>query len=223
MNMFSAIGRPIERVDGREMVSGRAVYGVDVKLPGMLLGKVLRSPIPHGRLVHIDVEKAKKIPGVRAVITSKDVPAKRFGFAIKDETIFAVDKVRYVGDAVAAVAAVDEDTAEEAIGLIDVEYEELPAVFGPEEACLDGAPLVHEEMASYQPNRGRLAKSDFVFEDTFQTNQIHHCYMEPHAAVAQVEWGKITVWSCAQEVFPIRSNLANLFGLPESSVRVIAT
>ena len=247
--MFSAIGRPIERVDGREMVSGRAVYGVDVKLPGMLWGKVLRSPIPHGRLVHIDVEKAKKIPGVRAVITSKDVPAKRFGFAIKDETIFAVDKVRYVGDAVAAVAAVDEDTAEEAIGLIDVEYEELPAVFDPEEACLDGAPLVHEEMGTYEPNRGRsptwkpilgtniihqavhargnveeaLAKSDFLFEDTFRTNQIHHCYMEPHAAVAQVESGKITVWSCAQEVFPIRSILADLFGVPESRIRVVAT
>ena len=247
--MLNVIGQPIERVDGKEMVSGRAVYGVDVKLPGMLWGKVLRSSIPHGRLVHVDVEKARKLPGVRAVLTSKDVPAKRFGFALKDETIFAVNKVRYVGDAIAAVAAIDEEVAEEAIGLIDVEYEELPAVFDPEEACLDGAPLVHEEMATYEPNRGRLAtwkpipgtniahqaihsrgdveaalaKSDFVFEDTFGTSQVHHCYMEPHAVVAQVESGKITVWSCAQEVFPIRSVLADLFGVPESRIRIIAT
>ncbi|MBI4528472.1 MAG: xanthine dehydrogenase family protein molybdopterin-binding subunit [Deltaproteobacteria bacterium] len=247
--MFNVIGRPIERVDGKSMVSGRAVYGVDVRLPGMLCGKVLRSPIPHGKLLHIDVEKARKLPGVKAVITAKDVPSRRFGFAIQDETIFAIDTVRYVGDAVAAVAAVDEETAEDALGLIDVEYEDLPAVFDPEKACLDGAPLVHEEMTSYLPNRGRsptwkpvpgtniihqavhakgdveaaLAKSDFVFEDTFRTSQIHHCYMEPHAAVAQVESGKITVWSCAQEVFPIRSNLANLFGVPESSLHIIAT
>ena len=247
--MFNVIGRPIERVDGASMVSGRAVYGVDIKLPGMLWGKVLRSPIAHGRLVRVDVEKARKVPGVKAIITAKDVPQRRFGFTIKDETIFAVNKVRYVGDAVAAVAAVDEDIAEEAVGLIDVEYDELPAVFDVEQACLDGAPLVHEEMTGYEPNRGRrgtwnpiagtnivhqaehyrgdveaaLAKSDHVFEDTFRTSQIHHCYMEPHAVVAQIETGKITVWSCAQEVFPIRSILAGLFDLPESDIRVIAT
>lgn len=247
--MASVIGQPIERVDGREMVSGRAVYGVDMKLPGMLFGKVLRSPIPHGRIVRIDVEKAKQLPGVKAVLTAKDVPGRRFGFAIKDETIFATDKVRYVGDAVAAVAAVSEEVAEEAVGLIDVEYEELPAVFDAEEAAREGAPLIHEEAASYEPNRGRsptwkpvlgtniihravhqrgdveaaFAKSDFVFEDTFRTSQIHHCYMEPHAVVAQAEGEKITVWSSAQEVFPIRSVLAGLFGLPESKIRVIAT
>lgn len=249
MNSFSVIGQPVERVDGKVMVSGQAVYGVDVKLPGMLWGKVLRSPIPHGRVLHLDIEKARRLPGVRAVITSKDVPGKRFGSAIKDETIFAIDKVRYVGDAVAAVAAIDENTAEEAIGLIDVDYEELPAVFDPEEACLAGAPLVHEEMANYEANRGRvlvwkpvpganivhravnergnveaaLARSDFVFEDTFRTSQMHHCYMEPHAVVAEARFGAVTVWSCTQGVFPIQICLAELFDIPESKVRVICT
>jgi len=247
--MFSVIGRPIERVDGRQMVSGRAIYGVDVELAGMLFGRVLRSPIPHGKIIHIDVDKAKRLPGVKAVITSQDVPRNKFGTAIRDETIFAIDKVRCIGDAVAAVAAIDEDTAEEAIGLIEVEYEELPAVFDPEEASREGAPLVHEEMMGYKPSRTQLltwkpiagtnvvhravhsrgdveaalAKSDFVFEDTFRTRQIHHCYMEPHAVVAHHESGKITIWSCTQEVFTNRSCIADLFEIPESKVRVIAT
>ncbi|MFQ5852653.1 MAG: xanthine dehydrogenase family protein molybdopterin-binding subunit [Candidatus Binatia bacterium] len=243
------VGLPIERVDGAEMVSGKSLYAVDMKLPGMLWGKVLRSPIAHGRVLRVDPERARKIPGVQAVITAKDVPRLRYGLALRDEPMFALDKVCYIGDAVAAVAAVDEATAEEAVGLIEVEYEELPAVFDVEEAMSDGAPLVHENMASYVANKayqnawnpvagtnivhqamnqrgdveGAFQRSDYVFEDTFRASQIHHCYMEPHAVLAESRIGFITVWSCSQEVFPLRSLLAELFGFAESKVRVICT
>src|SRR4030095_10694739 len=128
MANYRVIGKPVERVDGPEMLSGQALYGPDMKLPGMLWGKILRSPIPHGRILRIDVEKAKKHPGVKAVICAQDVPARRYGYAIEDEYIFAIDKVVYVGKPGAAVAAVDEETAEEALSLIDVGFREFPAV-----------------------------------------------------------------------------------------------
>ncbi|MBI4528726.1 MAG: xanthine dehydrogenase family protein molybdopterin-binding subunit [Deltaproteobacteria bacterium] len=249
VGQYRVIGVPVERVDGVEMVSGKALYGVDVRLPGMLWGKVLRSPIAHGRVLRIDTEKAGKHPGVRAVITAKDVPQRRYGLAVKDEPMFALDKVCYIGDAVAAVAAVDERTAEEALDLIEVDYEELPGVFEVEEAMRDGAPLVHEQMESYGVGKGYqnawkpvpgtnvvhravhergdvkagFQLSDYVFEDNFRASQIHHCYMEPHAVVAESRIGSVTVWSCTQEVFPVRTLLAELFGLPESKVRVICT
>ena len=141
MEQYRVIGFPVERVDGVEMVSGKSLYAVDVKLPGMLWGKVLRSPIAHGRVLRVDVEKARKCPGVQAVITSGDVPHQRYGFAVKDQTMFALDKVCYMGGPVAAVAATDEEAVQEALGIIEVEYDELPAVFDMEEALRDGAPF----------------------------------------------------------------------------------
>lgn len=246
---FKVIGHPIPRLDSKEIVTGKGVFGVDVNLPGMLWGKILRSPIPHGRIISLDVSEAEKLAGVAAVVTAKEVPANRFGFAVKDETIFAVDKVRFIGDAVAAVAAVDEKTADKALDLIHVEYDELPAVFDAEEAMLGDAPLVHPEMANYDTarllkgawspitgtnivhrtefNKGDVEKgfkeADLIFEDTFRTSQVHHCYMEPHAVVAKAEFGRMTVWSCTQQPFPIRTCLAEIFQLPESSIRVITT
>lgn len=248
MANYRVIGKPVERVDGPEMLSGQALYGPDMKLPGMLWGKILRSPIPHGRILRIDVEKAKKHPGVKAVICAQDVPARRYGYAIEDEYIFAIDKVVYVGQPVAAVAAVDEETAEEALSVIDVDYEELPAVFEAEEALRDEAPLVHEVdkynarsvyLASWHPVPGTniihqasnqrgdveaaLKKADYVFEDTFRASQIHHSYMEPHATLVALRGGTITVWTCSQEVFELRTVMAGLFGVPESKMRVICT
>jgi carbon-monoxide dehydrogenase large subunit len=231
------------------MLCGQALYGPDVKLPGMLWGKILRSPIPHGKVLRIDVEKAKKYTGVKTVISAKDVPARRYGYAIEDEYIFAIDKVHYVGQPVAAVAAIDEETAEEALSRIEVEYEELPAVFEAEDAIRDGAPLVHEKvdqlnarsvyLASFHPIKGTniihqasnqrgdveavLRKADFVFEDIFRPSQIHHSYMEPHATLATVRGGTVTVWTCSQEVFELRTVMAALFGIPESKIRVICT
>jgi len=249
MERFRVIGAPVERVDGVEMVTGRAIYGVDVKLPGILTGKILRSPIPHGKILHIEVEKAKRVPGVKAVLTGNDVTQRKFGLSVRDEEILAIRKVRYIGDAVAAVAAVNEEAADEALALIDVQYEELPAVFDVEDAMRDGAPLVHEDMTSYScrdvylsswnpvpgtniihravHERGDVEagfkRSDYVFDDTFRASQIHHCYMEPHAAVAVGQAGSVTVWSCSQEVFLLRTILAETFDIPESKLRVICT
>jgi CO/xanthine dehydrogenase Mo-binding subunit len=157
MAEYRVIGTPVERVDGVAMLSGQAVYGPDVKLRGMLWGKILRSPIAHGKILRVDVEKANNLPGVKAAISAADIPQRRYNFPIHDETIFAIDKVRYIGDAVAAVAAVDEEIAEEALGLIDVDYEELPAVFDAEEAMRQGAPLVHENMANYSAPTGYVS------------------------------------------------------------------
>jgi CO/xanthine dehydrogenase Mo-binding subunit len=248
MAEYRVIGTSVERVDGPEMLTGQALYGPDMKLPNMLWGKILRSPIPHGKVLRVDAEKAKKHPGVKAVICARDVPARRYGYAIEDEYIFAVDKVVYVGQPVAAVAARDEETAEEALSLIDVDYEELPAVFDAEEAIRDSAPLVHEVdkynarsvyLASWHPVSGTniihqasnqrgdveaaLKKADYVFEDTFRASQIHHSYMEPHATLVAVLGGTITVWTCSQEVFELRTVMAGLFGVPESKMRVICT
>src|ERR1044071_1880701 len=249
MSNYKVIGRPVERVDGPEMLSGQALYGPDVRVPGMLWGKILRSPIPHGRVLRVDLEGAKKHPGVKAVIAAPDVPNRRYGYAVEDEYIFARDKVIYVGQPVAAVAAVDEETAEEALSLIDVEYEELPAVFDVEEAIRDGAPRVHDKLGEYNARsvylaswhpvpgtnighrasnergdvEGALKKADYVFQDTFHASQIHHSYMEPHATLAAVRGGNITVWTCSQEVFELRTVMAGLFGVPDSKLRIICT
>jgi len=246
---FKVIGKSFPRVDSQEIVTGRVVFGVDVSLPGMVYGKVLRSPIPHGRIVRLDVSEAERLPGVVAVVTAKDVPANRYGFALKDETVFTLDKVRCIGDAIGAVAAEDPKSAEKALGHIHVEYEDLPAVYDLEEALREDAPLVHPEMTSYDTVRllrgawhpiagtnmvhraefrkGEVEKgfqeADYVFEDTFRSSQVHHCYIEPHAVVAKAERDRITVWSCTQQPFPVRSSLAEIFGLPESKIHVITT
>ncbi len=151
MKEYSVVGKPLTRVDGKPKVTGQAAYSGDITLPNMLHGKILRSPHPHARIVNIDTSKAKVLPGVKAVITGSDTGGIRFGFVDTprypaDEYPLAIDKVRYVGEEVAAVAAVDEITAAEALELIDIEYEMLPAVFDPEEALKDGAPKVHEEI-----------------------------------------------------------------------------
>src|ERR687891_2585056 len=127
MAKYRVIGTPVERVDGPEMLSGQALYGPDVKLSGMLWGKILRSPIPHGKVLRVDRENAKKHPGVKAVICARDVPTRRYGYAIEDEHIFAIDKVRYVGQPVAAAAAIREVTAAKGLLAIGVEYDQIPA------------------------------------------------------------------------------------------------
>src|SRR5918996_2956903 len=126
MAKYRVIGTPVERVDGPEMLSGQALYGPDVKLSGMLWGKILRSPIPHGKVLRVDRENAKKHPGVKAVICARDAPTRRYGYAIQDEHIFAIDKVRYVGQPVAAVGAIDEDTAGEGVLGVERGEEEVP-------------------------------------------------------------------------------------------------
>ena len=187
------LGQNYPRVDAADKVSGRSQYASDVYLPGMLMCKVLKSPKAHARILHIDTSRAQHLPGVRAVITGRDVPDARFGNgAVKDKRLFALDKVRYIGEPVAAVAAVDEITALEALDLIDVTYEDLPAVTDPIAALRPDAPLVHEDLPSYEgykptmrgnictvldADRGdvdtALAQADHVFEDTFHSQGIN--------------------------------------------------
>jgi carbon-monoxide dehydrogenase large subunit len=123
------VGQPVARKDGVDIVTGNVVYGVDVSLPGMLYGAIVRSSIASGRINRIDVSRAQVLPGVKAVITTADVPDRRFGYGIKDERFFAADRVRYAGEPVAAIAAVDEESAQDAARLVDIEYEIMPGVF----------------------------------------------------------------------------------------------
>jgi len=247
---MEAVGINLRRIDGVEKVTGKALYAGDLRLPGMAHAKVLRSPLPHARICRIDDEKAKSIPGVLAVLTRENlkVAFPYYGPYVKDQPIVAIDKVRYVGDIVAAVAATEERIAEEALELIDLEYEELPAVFTVDEALKEGAPLVHERLEGLrEPSYGRGAThiihdqsniclhfrynrgdvdegfraSDFVFEDTFAFPSAQHYPMEPHVCVAQFDGETLTVWTATQSPFPVRQELARVFGLPFSGVRVI--
>jgi CO/xanthine dehydrogenase Mo-binding subunit len=246
---YKVVGRPEARLDGAEKVTGKAIYTVDIELPGMAHGKILRSPYAHARLKRVDAGRAEKLPGVFAVITREDQkPLGMFGAAYKDQTIVAVDKVRYVGDPVAAVAAVDNATAEQALGVIEVEYEELAAVTSIEAALAPGAPLVHEAWSSggelmgqhyeapkefagtnlcYRFSYGKgnveegFKKADYVFEDVFTFPRVQHFSMEPHATVAQVEGDRITLWAGTQEPFTLRGHLAGIFHLPLNKVRII--
>ena len=246
---YSVVGRSEARSDGEDKVSGKAIYTVDVTVPGMVHGKILRSPYAHARLTRVDASRAEKLPGVCAVITRADqAPLGMFGAAYKDQTIVAVDKVRYAGDPVAAVAAVDEATADEALSLIDVDYEELSAVTSLDEALAPGAPLVHEAAVSggelmgqrYEPPKEfagtnlcyrfsyakgdveeGFKKADHVFEDVFTFPRVQHFSMEPHATVALFEGDRITLWAATQEPFTLREHLAEIFHLPLNRIRVI--
>ena len=151
MRQYSVVGKPLPRIDGRVKATGEAKFTDDFALPGMLYGKVLRSPYPHARIVNIDTSKAKALPGVKSVITGNDTGVVRFSFLDTprypaDQCPLAIEKARYIGEEVAAVAATSEDIAEKALTLIEIEYEELPAVFDPEEAIKDGAPQVHDRI-----------------------------------------------------------------------------
>src|SRR5712692_6261041 len=244
------VGKNLPRVDGRDKTSGKALYTVDIELPNMVAGKILRSPYPHARLVKIDARKAEKFPGVVSVITRDDLGALDFyyGAAYKDQPIVAVDTVRFVGDPVAGVAAIDAMTAEEALGLIEVEYEELPAVDDLEAALRPGAPLVHESASAggelhghhYQASEkfkgtnicyefsyasGDVAegfkKSAYVFEDAFTFPRVQHYSMEPHAIIAHVESDRITLCASSQDPFTLREHVADIFRVPLNRVRVI--
>ena len=142
------VGKRVPRVDALDKVTGQAMYSVDIELPGMLYGAALRSPLAHAKIVEIDTSAALTVPGVRAVVTGKEFPFT-FGHMIKDQPFLSIQKVRYVGEPVAAVAAETEAAAQEAAEKIQVKYEELPAVFDPRGAAADGAPLIHEDLGKY--------------------------------------------------------------------------
>lgn len=239
---LETIGKALPRVDAFDKVTGSATYTGDVRLPRMLHGKVLTSPVSHARILSIDASRALKLPGVRAVVTRDDTAGIRIGGILRDQTVLATDKVRFQGEYVAAVAATDPDIAEEALRLINVEYDELPAVFDPVEAMGPYAPIIHEELASYKSDikaarfgnvcahvklhHGNLeqgwAEADLVLEEVFRTPPVHAGYIEPHTSIASAEpSGDITVWSTAKGPYRMRLELSQALQLPMSRLRVI--
>ncbi len=228
---LAVVGTRTPKIDGPAKAIGAARYSNDIILPRMLFGKILRSPYPHARIVHIDASRAKSLPGVKAVVTGKDTAGVKFGVfrETRDQYAIPIDKVRYIGDEVAAVAAVDEDTAEEALELIKVEYEVLPAVFDPLEAMGPGAPLVHDGvernisahvLIQFGNIEEGFERADHIREDHFETANISHCTMEPYAATASYEAGYLDVWVPNQGPFQRRRGLSNTLKLPLDNVRV---
>ncbi|MGE5820035.1 MAG: xanthine dehydrogenase family protein molybdopterin-binding subunit [Deltaproteobacteria bacterium] len=239
---LKVVGRPVGRAEGPEKVGGKTVYTADVQLPGMLWGKCLRSPYPHARIVRINTDRAKKVNGIVTVLTGADLPPHRVGLSLQDTPLLAQHKVRFVGEKVVAVAAEDRDAAEEALALIEVEYEELPGVFDPRQAMESGAPLVHEELASYQgfkspseniPNvfalqtwsagdvEAGFKAADLVLEHTFTTGLAHQAYIEPHSVVVAVDSsGHVDIWASCKAPFRVKSHLSRQLEIPKEQIRV---
>ncbi len=236
MAIKKVIGISTPRVEGEYKVTGKAVYAVDVTLPGMLWGKVLRSPIPSGRIKRIDVSRALHLPGVKTVVTGEDVTGLKIGRRVYDMPILADGVVRFIGEKVAAVAAESEEIAEQALDLIEVEYEDLEPVLDPVKAMEPSAPLIHPEVMSYKGLPEKLASpsNDFIYktwkkgdisvgfkqaelivENTFATKTVHHAYLEPHSCVVQAnESGGAEIWSCSKVPYAIREQVANAIRIP---------
>ncbi|MFI5267341.1 MAG: xanthine dehydrogenase family protein molybdopterin-binding subunit, partial [Chloroflexota bacterium] len=249
---MNPIGAPLPRVDGVLKVTGRATYTADVRVAGVLWGAILRSPLAHARIVAIDTSRAKRLPGVHAVLTGRDIGGALFGRAIADIPVLCAERVRFIGDPVAAIAAVDRETAEEALRLIEVEYEELPAVFDPVDAMAVGAPVLHPDFASYRRDRQQpgaahmelpdipnvcsyqveesgdveqgFREADLVFEHSYHTPAQHQGYIEPHACMVSAEPdGLVRVWASTKSPFVLRGLLARDLELPPEGIVVEPT
>jgi 4-hydroxybenzoyl-CoA reductase subunit alpha len=236
---LKVVGKDLPRIDGILKATGQAVFAGDVTLPGMLVGKVLRSPYPHAKILSVDTSKAEKLTGVKAVVTGKDHPGNGFGPVVfykecLDNQVIQREKVRYIGDAVAAVAATDEDAAMEAISLIKVDYEILPAVFDAEEAYRLEAPQIHDhaERNVCFPvflNHGDVEKgfkeSDVIVELKVETGRKNHAQIEPYATVARYDphSRKVTVWTTTQSCYKIRQYLSDFLEWPLSSINIVRT
>ena len=247
---YTVAGTDARRVDGIEKVTGKALYTGDLQLPGMAYAKILRSPLAHARLVKVDASNAMSMNGVIATLTRDDIKDLnyKYGATYKDQSIVAVDKVRYAGDPVAAVLAETPAIAEHALDLIEVEYEELPKVTNIEEATAPGAIQVHPGDVARAELRGSVygaperfggtnicyylgfsrgdvekgfAEADHVFEDTFRFQKVQHCSLEAHVNIAHYDGDKLMVWASCQDPFTLRDHLAGIFRLPLSRVRVI--
>lgn len=244
MTAYTHLGKSFPIFFSREKMKGEALYTGDLRLPNMLYGKIFHSPYSHARIVRIDTTKAEKLSGVKAVVTSTDTPGVRCGRFIQDRPLLAIGEVKYRGEPLAAVAAIDEDTASEALELINVEYEEMPAVFDPLIAMKQSSSLVHRDSESFEPRPPRrngkgnildefriiegdiekaLSECHVVYKDTFHTPAVHPGFIEPHASVAFVDSsGKATMWCSTKAPFLIRAHTCKYLKLPLSKLRVIA-
>lgn len=233
MNL-SVVGKRLPKIDAPDKATGRAIYTDDIVLPNMIYGKLLLSPLPHAKIKSIDTEKARALPGVKVILTGADVTDLTYGTSPPryDENVLAKDKVRYVGDVIAAVAAIDEATCYKAINLIEVEYEELPAVFDPMEAMKDDAPRLFDDKYEHNINtrvdhhfgdidKG-FAEADHIRDARFVGNRIYQNPIEPHCAIA--EWdrhGRVTLYTSTQVVHYVHHQLSRVLNLPLGDIRVI--
>ncbi|HVO93121.1 MAG TPA: xanthine dehydrogenase family protein molybdopterin-binding subunit, partial [Terriglobales bacterium] len=241
---YRTVGKALPRIEGFGKVTGQTKYAADLHFPTLLWAKVLRSPLPHARIVKVDTTKAQALDGVHAVLTGADVKGIYVGTRVKDQPVLAYDKVRMGGDAVAAVAADTEAIAEEAIGLIEVEYDELPYVDDPVEALKSTAPLIHEDRDQYKhapklpegvsPHNlqsyvrwkngdldGGFARASRIFEHTFRTPLSHHGYIEPCACTVQVhDDGRVEVWASNKGPWGLREQMAEDFGVPQEKIKI---
>ena len=242
----SIIGANVGRVDGADKVSGQAIYGADVHFPDALWGKILRSPYPHARIKSIDTSKAWNVPGVKAIVTGKDEPEHYQGKSIRDIPVLCWDKVRYIGDKVAAVAAESADAADEACHLIDVEYEELPAVFDVLDAMKPDAPVLHDNAPAYDgapadimaPAGGNVvnklafgkgdiekgfAEADLILEHTFRMPIHHQGYLEPQSFLVKIENdGTVNAWASTKGPFGSRGQFAKAAGIAPKQIHLQA-
>ena len=240
MSELSVVGKSFIRRDAVDKVIGNAKFSMDLRLSHALRGKVKRSKLPHAKLLDIDTSRAERLSGVKAIVTADDTPNIRFGRFVRDETLLAYEKVRFIGEPVAAVAAIDEDTVEEAIELIKVDYGELSPVYSPERAMSEGASTVHDDLETYsnisKVSYGNVcsytmiengdvdlgfSKADFVFEDTFKTQVVHQCYMEPWSAMVDVDAsGNIAIWTATNIPFHVRAQLSEALRIPMNKIRL---
>src|SRR5947207_2105456 len=238
MPEFSIIGKPVALIDSAAKTTGAGKYTDDLSMPGMLIGKILHSPLPHARIKKIDPSKALALEGVVCVVVGEDAPNKYGILPVgHDETALAVDKVRYVGDNVACVCALSERIAEEAMELIDVEYEPLPAYFDPEEAMKAERDLIHEHKEHNiekdyhhvfgDPDKG-FAEADLTAEARYIANEVTHAAMEPHSTLAAFEFDaqsgrseRLTVWSSTQVPYYLQHKLSIVLEMPMAQIRVI--
>ena len=244
----STIGHSQHRIDAVQKVTGQTVYGTDLQVPGMLYGKILRSQVSHACLKNVNTSAALALTGVWTIITGRDLHDidPYYGPALKDQPVLAIDTIRYQGEPVAAVVADDLETAEWALELIEVEYEGLPTAHSLDDALAEGAPVIHDafrtaghfrDLKEIHPIEGTnichhykyrqgdveagFAQADQVFEDVYELPPVQHYAMEPYFALAKVDEEGITVWSATQHPFPVRKELAEIFGKPQSRVRVV--
>ncbi|MCK4257996.1 MAG: xanthine dehydrogenase family protein molybdopterin-binding subunit [Halanaerobiales bacterium] len=241
---MKVVGKRVKRVDGVRKATGSAKYVDDMKFAGMLYAKIVRSPHAHARILSIDTSKAEALPGVKAVITGKEF-SNTTGLYMADRKVFSVNKVRYIGDAVAAVAAETAEIAAKAVKLVEVEYEVLPGLFDPIEGMKEDAPLIHENMHEYEHavfihpiphtnvsehfklRKGNVEEgfkqADFIYENEFEVPMVHHVPLETHTTVARMSLeGQLDVISSAQSPFAVRQLLGKVFDIPLNRITVQA-
>jgi len=238
--MIQVVGRPTPRVEGELKVTGAALYSADLRLPGTLWGKVLRSPISYGRIKNIGLSNAWQVPGVKAVLTGQDVTGLRIGRCIYDTPVLADGVVRFIGEKVAAVAAETEEAAQQAVDLIEVDYEEREPLLDPLEAIKPDAPILHPDLLSYKglpvpvekvgnvfaslrwgkgDTEVGFQQADLIVENTFTTQVTHQSYLEPHACVVKADpSGGAEVWSCSKTPFAVRNQLSNCIGVAKEKL-----